>query len=150
MRPTARRAAVGGSCLCGAVAYELTDVPQRLVHCHCSLCRRSRGAPFATTLFTRSDRFRWRHGPDLVRTYRLPPPRTYETDFCARCGSLTPTVLPDFGLALIPAGSLDTPLAPLPAVHIHVASKARWQEIDDAATRFDDMPPPDRFGEFFL
>ena len=46
--------------------------------------------------------------------------------------------------------SVDTPLDALPAVHIHVASKARWQEIDDAATQFDEMPPPDRFGEFFL
>jgi hypothetical protein len=149
-RRPATRGGVAGSCLCGAVAYELTDVPRRVVHCHCSRCRRSRGAPFATTLFTRSDRLRWRHDPDLVRTYRLPLPRTYETDFCVRCGSLTPTVLPHFELALIPAGSIDTPLAPLPAVHINVASKARWDEIGDAATQFDEMPPPERFGELFL
>lgn len=147
-RPPARRGVIGGSCLCGQVAYELNDTPRRIVHCHCSLCRRSRGAPYATTLFTHAERFRWTRGSDLIRTYRLPPPRTYETDFCTRCGSLTPTVSPEVGLALIPTGSIDTPMKLLPAVHIHVASKARWHDITDTAQQFDDMPPPDRFGEF--
>jgi hypothetical protein len=149
-RPLSRRGLVVGSCLCGAVGYEVNDKPRRVVHCHCSLCRRSRGAPFASTLFTHSDKFRWQRGAEHVRTYRLAPPRTYETDFCARCGSLTPTVSPDVGLALIPAGSIDTPLGPLPGVHIYVASKARWHEITDSAPQFAEMPPPDRFGEFFM
>ena len=148
--PSPRRGVVAGSCLCGQVSYEVNDSPQRVVHCHCSLCRRSRGSPYASTLFMRAERFRWTHGSDLIRTYRLPPPRTYETDFCTRCGSLTPTVSPEVGLAFIPAGSIDTPLRPLPGVHIHVRSKARWHEIGDTAQQFDEMPPPDRFHEFFL
>lgn len=146
-RPPSRRGVIGGSCLCGGVAYESTATPQRAVHCHCSLCRHSRGAPYATTLFTPSDRFRWLRGSSLLRTYRLAPPRTYETDFCTTCGSLMPTVFPDVGLALLPAGSVDTPLTPLPGVHIHVASKARWHEIGDSAPQFDEMPPPDRSAE---
>ncbi len=149
-RPAARRGVVAGSCLCGAIGYEVADTLRRVVHCHCSLCRRSRGAPYASTLFTASDKFRWQRGAELVRTYRLPPPRTYETDYCARCGSLTPTVAPDVGLASLPAGSIDTPLTPLPGVHIHVASKARWNEITDTAPPFDEMPPTDRFGEYFM
>jgi hypothetical protein len=145
-----RHGIVAGSCLCGDVGFEVTGPIHRIVHCHCSLCRRSRGTAFASTLFTAPERFRFTRGKDRIRTFRLPPPRTYETDFCARCGSLVPTVVPDFGLVLLPAGTIDTPLEPLPAVHIYVGSKAKWHEITDSAPQFDEMPPPDRFGEFFF
>jgi hypothetical protein len=146
----ARPGTIVGSCLCGDVGFEVSGEMQRVVHCHCSLCRRSRGTGFASTLFTAPERFRWTRGKDRIRAYRLPPPRTYEADFCARCGSLVPTVVPDFGLALLPAGAIDTLLRALPAVHIYVGSKAEWQDITDSAPQFDEMPPPDRFGEFFL
>jgi hypothetical protein len=146
----ARPGTVVGSCLCGAVGFEVSGDVNRIVHCHCSLCRRSRGTAYASTLFTAPEQFRWTRGKDRVRSYRLPPPRTYETDFCARCGSLVPTVVPDFGIALLPAGAIDTPLKPSQAVHIYVGSKAAWQDITDLAPQFDEMPPPDRFAEFFL
>jgi hypothetical protein len=146
----ARAGTAAGGCLCGDVGFEVAGELNRLVHCHCSLCRRSRGTAFGSTLFTTPERFRWTRGQDRTRTYRLPPPRTYETDFCARCGSLVPTVVPDFGLALIPAGSVDTPLEVATAVHIYVGSKASWHEITDSAPQFEEMPPADRFGEFFL
>lgn len=145
-----RPGTIVGSCLCGDVGFEMSGDLSRVVHCHCSLCRRSRGTAFASTLFTTPERFRWTRGKDRIRAYRLPPPRTYEADFCGRCGSLVPTVVPDFGLTLLPAGAIDTPLRPLPAVHIYVGSKASWYDITDSAPRFEEMPPPDRFGEFFL
>ncbi len=145
-----RPGTVVGSCLCGDVGFEVSGELNRVVHCHCSLCRRSRGTAFSSTLFTAPERFRWTRGKQRVRAYRLPPPRTYEADFCERCGSVVPTVVPDFGLALLPAGAIDTPLAPLPGVHIYVGSKAAWHEITDSAPQFDEMPPADRFGEFFL
>jgi hypothetical protein len=145
-----RPGAVVGSCLCGDVGFEVSGELGRIVHCHCSLCRRSRGTAFASTLFCAPERFRWTRGKDRVRGFRLPPPRTYEVDFCARCGSPVPTVVPDFGLVLIPAGSVDTSLRSPTAVHIHVGSKAVWHDITDSAPQFAEMPPPDRFAEFFL
>jgi len=149
-QPKARPGTVVGSCLCGDVGFEVSGDLGRIVHCHCSLCRRSRGTAFGSTLFCAPERFRWTRGRDRIRGYRLPPPRTYEIDFCARCGSPVPTVVPDFGLVLIPAGSIDTSLRSPTAVHIYVGSKAAWHDITDSAPQFDEMPPPDRFGEFFL
>lgn len=40
--------AVTGGCLCGGVRYALGHVPDDVAHCHCSICRRSAGAPFLT------------------------------------------------------------------------------------------------------
>ena len=146
----ARPGTVAGSCLCGDVGFEVSGEINRLVHCHCSLCRRSRGTAFASALLTAPERFQWTRGQDRVRSYRLPPPRTFQTDFCARCGSPVPSLVLDFGVAMLPAGAIDSPLGPVQAVHIYVGSKAVWQEITDSAPQFDEMPPPDRFGEFFL
>ena len=38
--------AIRGSCLCGAVSYEITGSFKVIGHCHCSTCRKSHGAAF--------------------------------------------------------------------------------------------------------
>jgi hypothetical protein len=138
-----------GSCLCREVAYVLDVAPVRIAHCHCSLCRRSRGGPFATTALLEADELRWTRGEDAIATYRMPPPRSYGTDFCASCGSLLPTVVPEAGVAVIQVGAVEGLRRPLPGVHIHVASKARWDEITDDLPRFDEMPPEELMSELF-
>ena len=140
---------VSGSCICGAVAFEAATAPRRIVNCYCSLCRRRSGAGFASTLFVAVDVFRWRSGRERVRHYALPAPRTYAADFCAACGSAVPLVMPGSPLAMLPAGAIDTRLTKLPAVHLYVDSKAAWCEIADLGTQFADLPPPERFTEFF-
>lgn len=35
-----------GACHCGAVTFSLEGPPNYAVYCHCSVCRRSTGAPF--------------------------------------------------------------------------------------------------------
>jgi hypothetical protein len=140
---------VSGSCLCGAVAFEATATPRRVVNCYCSLCRRRSGAAFASTLFVAADSFRWRSGEERVRHYALPAPRTYAADFCAACGGPAPLVMAGSPLAMLPAGAIDTPLPALPAVHLYVDSKAPWCNIGDADPQFAELPPPERFDELF-
>lgn len=143
------RGAVGGSCLCGAVAFDLAATPRGLVHCHCSACRRSRGTPFSSTLLGAAEAFSWRGDASAVRTYAMPAPRTYRSDFCSACGSLVPSIMEGSPQVFVPAGSLDTELGALPAVHLYVSSKAPWDDITDAWPRFAELPPPERFTELF-
>jgi hypothetical protein len=98
-------AAVGGSCLCGAVVFTASVAPQRLVNCYCSLCRRSRAAAFGSTLLVPGESFRFTRGAHHVRSYALPAAATamdggsaanagaicarrYATDFCGECGRI--------------------------------------------------------------
>src|SRR5690606_20357964 len=37
-----------GSCLCGAVGFELLSEPRATTHCHCRMCQKQHGAAFAT------------------------------------------------------------------------------------------------------
>lgn len=136
-----------GSCLCGAVAFTATELPRQVVNCHCSLCRRSRAAAFSSTLHVARDTFRWERGQTRVRRYALPAPRRYEADSCADCGSPVPSTPSGSQAVMLPAGAIDTPLAPLPAVHLYVGSKAPWYEITDSWPQFAELPPPERLTE---
>jgi hypothetical protein len=141
-------AAVSGSCLCGAVTFAASTLPKILVNCHCSLCRRSRAAAFGSTLLVPRDAFRWDRGEARVCTYALQG-RAYRTEFCADCGSLVPTAPAESETAMLPAGAIDSPLPPLPAVHLYIGSKAPWYEIADAWPQFAELPPPEQLSELF-
>ena len=142
-------AALSGSCLCGAAVFAALEAPRRVVNCYCSLCRRSRAAAFSSTLLVARDAFGWHRGRGSVRSYSLPPPREYTTDFCGDCGSPMPSAAPSGTTVMLPAGAIDTPLPLLPAVHLYVGSKAPWYEIADAWPQFAELPPPERLTEFF-
>lgn len=38
-----------GSCLCGAIEYEVVSLATPIVHCHCRTCRKAHAAAFAPT-----------------------------------------------------------------------------------------------------
>jgi len=75
-----------GSCLCGGVAFEASDQIE-LRNCHCSRCRKARGAAYAANLFVPAGGFRWLRGEDLLINYRLPNTQRFGNSFCRICGS---------------------------------------------------------------
>ena len=120
--------ATGGSCLCGAVAFEFDDPPLRMYHCHCSRCRRAAGAAYQTLLRVRRGGFRWLKGADNVTRYRLPGTR-FECAFCRTCGGRAPWERDD--QACIPAGSLDSDPGVRPTDNIFTESRAAWTAVDE-------------------
>jgi hypothetical protein len=133
--------AIGGSCLCGAVAFELDETTGRAGYCHCSRCRKSRSAAHSAQTFALLDRFRWVRGKDHVRSFKLPGSARFEVSFCSTCGSTMPTALGDPGLVMVPLGALDQDPGVRPQAHIYVGSKAPWFEITDGLPQFIEMPP---------
>ena len=131
-----------GSCLCGAVAYEATGEPIFMQSCHCMRCRRARGAAHGTNIFFKAAQFRWTRGEDLIAEYKLPEARFYTAAFCSQCGAGVPKVSLERGVAVIPAGSLDTDPPMRPQRHIFTNYKASWFEITDAIPQFPEGPPP--------
>jgi len=128
---------ISGSCLCGAVRYEVAGAFGRVSHCHCSMCRKAHGAAFGTYGRVRKIEFRLVSGGDSIAQYNSSPDviRT----FCKRCGSTlqwmrrsTPDV---FALAL---GTLDDDPEARPECHIYVGSKTSWFEITDALPQHDE------------
>jgi hypothetical protein len=133
-----------GSCLCGDVAYEITGQPVVMYQCHCSRCRKSRGAAHGANLFYKLDNFRWLRGDSLVVDYKLPEAIRFGVAFCGKCGGATPRVIPAHNAVIVPAGPLDTDPGARPAAHIFVGSKAPWFEIADSIPQMMEGPPPPR------
>ncbi|HLS80428.1 MAG TPA: GFA family protein [Steroidobacter sp.] len=145
--PASAAGVVQGSCLCGRVAFELSKSPRRMVNCHCSRCRRSRGSAYATNVFVNLEDLHWTRGAEQARVYRVPDARAFATSFCVDCGGLLPCAFEKIGKYLVPVGALDTPLALTPGAHIHVASKAPWFEFSDDLPRYEASPPRERLLE---
>jgi len=132
---------VGGSCLCGRIAYEATGPVLRMVNCYCSRCRRGRSAAHATNLFFPMDAFRFTRGAQDVVDYRVPEARFFGVSFCSHCGGAVPRISVERGGVVVPAGTLDNDPGVRATAHIQVASKANWVDIRDGLPQFAENPP---------
>ena len=138
--------AIGGSCLCGAVAFEFDDPPVRMYNCHCSRCRRAMSAAYQIVIRARRSGFRWLTGADNVTGYQLPGTR-FQCAFCRTCGSRTPWERDEEHL-VVPAGCLDSDPGEKPSDNIHTDSRAAWTVVDESLATWPDAapwyrPPPD-------
>jgi len=132
---------VKGSCLCGGIEFEITETPAGATHCHCSRCRKTRGTGHATNLLVALSALRYLRGEDLLIKYRLPSAKFYAHWFCKVCGSTMPRFDEGRGFAVVPMGAFDEDPTSRPNRHIHVASKAPWDEITDDLPQFEAGPP---------
>ena len=102
-------------------------------HCHCSRCRKARGAPHASNAFTSLASFRFTRGESGLRSWKVPEAQFFTQAFCGSCGSPMPRVSPERDLVVIPGGSFDDDPRVRPSEHIFVGSKASWFQITDTA-----------------
>ena len=128
-----------GSCLCGAVEFQISGEFDSFFLCHCERCRKDTGSAHAANLFSSTATVRWLSGQDRIRTFRVPGTR-HEKSFCMECGSALPTVRSGGALVVVPAGSIDGPVAIRPAAHICLASRAEWDEHLDTIPKLDGLP----------
>jgi len=136
-----REGIVEGTCLCGAVAFEITGSSQRMVNCHCSRCRRARSAAHATNIVYPLGEFRFTRGEGDVVQYKVAEAQYFTMAFCRHCGGKVARVSRERGIVVVPAGSLDTDPGVRPTSHIYVGSKASWFEITDTLTQYENGPP---------
>ena len=133
---------LSGGCRCGAVRYRVAAPASRVVHCHCSICRRLHGAMFGSFAHVPRAAFRVTQGEGNLRTYKSSP--AIERKFCARCGCHL-FVIDDVDfrdVVILAAASLDNAAHPGHPVdaecHIYVASKAPWFDIADGLPQYDE------------
>jgi hypothetical protein len=129
-----------GGCMCGAVAYEVTDRFLYAMNCHCSKCRRTTGSAFKPIAGVTPDEFSVMSGED--RLFRHGAPDGIHDMHCRTCGSLVYSWIAENGTVKvhIPMGTLIDPPSMKPSMHIFVGSKAPWYEILDDLPRFDGFP----------
>lgn len=126
-----------GSCLCGAVRYEVADAFEYALNCHCSRCRRATGAAFKPLAGIRRDRLRLVAGEDRLLIWG--DPAGDHDRHCSACGSLLYSVVRKGEWVHVTMGTLEDAPSIRPSRHIFVGSKAPWFEITD------DLPQSETF-----
>jgi len=58
---------IQGSCLCGAVAFEIAGRVTPIQLCHARRCQKSTGSAFSAEVAARADRFRWLRGAENIQ-----------------------------------------------------------------------------------
>lgn len=116
-----------GSCICGAISFEVDgDLPAPSA-CHCSLCRKHTGhfeastdVPRSALLINGEDSLTWFHSSEKVRR-----------GFCSICGSsLFFDPIHEDWIA-VAMGAFDTPTKTKLSKHIFVADKGDYYDVTD-------------------
>ena len=125
-----------GSCLCGAVTFEVAGSLPGPDACHCRMCRKQSGHFFVSTDVPKpsltirgGEKVSWFQSSDKVRR-----------GFCSVCGSSLfwdPLSGEKIGVAM---GAFDGPTGTQLHVHIYVADKGDYYEIADGVRQFETVP----------
>lgn len=130
---------IKGSCACDGIRFEIEKVTA-MTNCHCSICRKTTGASFATYAHVRSGRFKLLSGEDLINPgYEWTP--GHARSFCKRCGSPAPKFLESTGMVSVPAGLLDSDPGVRPSMHVFVSSKVPWIDLNDDLPKHEKWVP---------
>ncbi len=128
-----------GSCLCGAVTFEVTGEFESFYLCHCERCRKDTGSAHASNLFSTTASIKWLSGKEKITTYDFKG-EGHIKSFCSICGSAVPNIQLSGALLAVPAGSLDTDPIKRPDAHIYYSHKAQWDDGFQEIDKFDELP----------
>jgi hypothetical protein len=125
---------IRGSCLCGAVRFEIDGKTTDIGMCHCSKCRKVSGVASNANLMASREVFKWTAGQDAVTRFEMAD--GWGPWRCSVCGSPVPKLHPGGGAYWVPTGLLDSDPGVGIAGHIYVGSKAPWDEIAGDTPRY--------------
>ena len=128
-----------GGCHCGTLRYEAREPPIDTGYCHCTICRRTTGAPVLA----------WASVPEASFAYVKGTPAIYPSsawghrEFCARCGTqICYRQTKDARNVDLNTASLDDPALCPPQMHIYHADRIAWLETADTLPRHPGRKDP--------
>lgn len=130
-----------GSCLCGAVQYEISGEPTKFYHCHCQRCRKATGTGHASNLLVKPGSIKWLKGEELIKGYKVPEAIRFTNRFCSVCGGRVPRYVKETDFIVIPAGSLDSEPPIKPQARIFWDSRASWSCSGDGLPVHSEYAP---------
>jgi len=130
------------ACLCGASRFTVAGNPIGRFFCHCTICQKVYGKPFADVAYFRADAVAPPVGqPVEFRRYRPPP--AIRRGICERCrnpvvGFLT--MAPGLTVAFVPSQNFPRP-AELPEPDRHIFYHRRVANIADSVPKLSGYWP---------
>jgi hypothetical protein len=111
-----------GGCQCGAIRFALSAPPRKISICHCRMCQKAAGAPFASFADIENADFAWTRGqPAAFRSSSIA-----ERHFCAACGTPLSFRRLDGPSIEIMTGAFDRPDRVVPTRQYGTESRLGW------------------------
>ena len=111
-----------GGCQCGAIRFALSTSPAKVSICHCRMCQKASGAPFASLAEIEKTDFAWTRGqPAAFRSSTIAM-----RDFCAACGTPLSFRRIDGPRIEIMTGAFDRPDRVVPTTQYGSESRLGW------------------------
>jgi hypothetical protein len=111
-----------GGCLCGKRRYRFDAPPVAVGFCHCNMCKKATGGPFAVLVRVSDADLEWQD--DKPSVYRSSPIAT--RGFCPDCGSPLFLNYDRDAFIRLTLGSLDHPEQVQPEGHYGIESRLPW------------------------
>ncbi len=137
-QPSASDRVLRGTCLCGAVRYEVADAFVYAANCHCSNCRRATGSAFKPFAGIASGKLRVVEGRDRMMMFGDPAAHDAH---CKACGSLLWSLVRAGAYVHVAMGTIVDAPSIRPSAHIFVGSKAPWFAIADDLPQYEEFAP---------
>ena len=133
---------IRGSCMCGAVSYEISAAPARVAQCCCSDCQKASGTGHITLAFFPLDSVAI-SGEVAGHPVTADSGNINTRQFCPKCGSWVfsrnsarPTAIG------VTAGTMDGNAEISPQAVVYADQQRAWDLLDAALPRFAKIPPP--------
>ena len=130
-----------GGCFCGAIRYRIDAASTDVSHCHCTICRRTTGAPFVT----------WTTVPAQAFTYTSGAPTEFHStphavrQLCPTCGTALTFRRHDRPDSIdVTVGSMDHPDLVHPTSHVWTTSRLPWLQLSDTLPTHEAEGPAER------
>ncbi len=118
---------LAGGCQCGAVRYALAEPPVYPHFCHCRMCQRAVGGPFAALTAVPRQALAWTRGSPAF----FASSNVARRGFCSVCGTPLSFEYLDSTHINITICSLDDPAAITPERHFGIESQQPWLHLAD-------------------
>jgi hypothetical protein len=128
-----------GSCLCGAIVYQVDSLDTPVRHCSCHTCRKAHAAAFNTGCGVKKEHFRWVQGEALLAHYESSPGKVRH--FCSRCGSQLVAEKVGVPYMVLRLATLDDDPGVRPSAHIWTSHEVPWLSYGEDLPRCEEWPP---------
>ena len=119
---TAAKPVLTGGCQCGAIRFALSAAPVKVSVCHCRMCQKASGAPFASFAEIEKSDFTWTRGqPTAFRSSSIA-----ERNFCRDCGTPLSFHRIDGPRIESMTGTFDRPDRVVPTTQYGTESRLGW------------------------
>lgn len=128
-----------GSCLCGAIQYEVDELDGPIGHCHCHTCRKAHAAAFNSNAWVNREHFRWTKGHDKLSSFESSPGKLRR--FCSLCGTHLVAERSGQPHVILRVATLDDDPGARPAGHIWTSHDVPWLRYGDQIPSYSEWSP---------